>query len=106
MKRFRFVLQCAAAAIALLLAPWLLLKAFGLGIPKAVTASVVLGTRLIPAEVALFLIYFNTALVTAFAKGARCRSVLSMGQTILMLLVGDLLLGYTLVVAIRAMWLR
>jgi len=82
------------------------MKVANLPILKLLMILAVAAMALIPIEILLFLAYFNVAVIAAFLKGIRFRSRSQTIKTSLVFPIGNLLLGYTLVTAIKAFWLR
>lgn len=105
MKQLRFALQIGAATIVLLLIPGLLLKAAGLGVSKLLLISVALAMALIPIEIVILVVYFNTAGVQAFLNGMQLHSRANIIEAVLIVPLGDLLMGYALITAIKSFWL-
>jgi hypothetical protein len=103
MRKLKFTVQSVAVTIVLLL---LLMKVAKLAVPKLLMIFAGSAMALIPIEILLFLTYFNVALIATFLKGIRLRSRGEIIKTSLVFPFGNLLLGYTLVTAIKAFWLR
>ena len=106
MKFLKPTVWAGAAVIGCLLIPWLFLKVTMHSTPKLAGGLAALAIEIIPIEIALFLIYFNIILVRAFLKAIKLRSRANFIKTCLVLPLGDLLLGYTFVTAIKAFWLK
>jgi hypothetical protein len=106
MNKLKFAIQLGAATIVLLLAPALVLKVVMIGVPKSLMLLAASAMALIPIEIAFFLGYFNIALISTFLKGIRLRSRAQIIKTTLIFPFGNLLLGYVLVTAIKAFWLK
>jgi hypothetical protein len=106
MRKLKFAIQLGAAAIVLLLVPALLLKVVHIAVPKLLSIFAASAMSLIPIEIVFFLAYFNMAVITTFLKGIRISSRGEVIKTSLIFPFGNLLLGYVLVTAIKAFWLR
>ena len=106
MKLLRLTIGLGGITIALLLAPWLLLRVAKLAVPKLLAAFAALAITLIPIEIALFVIYFNTASAMSIMRAIQLRSAAKVITGFLILVLGDLVLCYALVTAVRGLWLR
>jgi hypothetical protein len=106
MKKLKFAIWSVVAAIVVLLLPALLMKVATLAVPKLLMILAASAMALIPIEIVFFLAYFNMAVIATFLKGMRLRSRGEVIKTLLVFPFGNLLLGYVLVTAIKAFWLR
>jgi hypothetical protein len=105
MRTFQRTIYAGAALIAAPLVPFLLFRIAGAALPKWLALCAGFGLALIPIEIALFLVYFNTALLRSLFKAIRKRSRGELVKACLILPVGNLLVGYVLLLAIKVFWL-
>jgi len=106
MKKLKFAIWSVAATIVFLLLPTLLMKIANLPVPKLLMILAAAAVTLTPIEILLFLTYFNVAVIATLLKGIRLRSRGEIIKTSLVFPFGNLLLGYTLVTAVKAFWLK
>jgi len=103
--RLKLTVWIIGAIPGICILPAVLLKIAGAAVPKlfAVLASV--GMATVPVPITLFLVYFNLVWGTWLDEAVRRRSLVGIVRTSCVLCLGNSLLIYVLIRAIKVFWL-
>ena len=106
LKFLKAAVRIGAAVIGLLLMPWLALRLLKVATPKLFVVAGALAIVMIPIGIALFLAYLNIAWMQEALAGVRSRSATRLIKGLSIGLLGNLLVGYDLILSIRVIWLK